>query len=466
MNEIKRQLTKKLGDTSVRTASVIQKIEEGKKMKRQASKKKSSGLIYVAIASFITILALFFLIEPFANNEPNQLNNADDQTDIVDKKDEEQKPNEDEKPDEEVSTRDYLKKLFKEDGTDAYFIGYGNEFATFKETTNWISDNYVELIVDNGGQTMQKIYRITEDAIVLVYEEPTDIPAVTPTVVQLDAMPVISTLFKAPILDGKTSDGKTITTNVPLTLPFGDFTTIRVEYDEENIHVTKHYAEGFGLVAEYYYMNEEIDIRSLLASINEMPTYDKDMDIEVFNKTTNQTEKYKLDDLPFIDPYMYKAAPDYYKMTYEQKFTSGNKEIGVIQFGCTDEVICNDVILYKENGKLNVITNVWGELGEVKQTEDKEYLVFPLKASEKDDNDYVVWRNQLWLLHLPTMKQYVPTTNEQYFDYPTYPIVSYTLGNKVITLTVADVPNMDFQTIASWQKQANRKTKTITVRLE
>ena len=39
MNELKRQLNEKMGDTSKRTASVIQKIEAGKKVKRQTKKK-------------------------------------------------------------------------------------------------------------------------------------------------------------------------------------------------------------------------------------------------------------------------------------------------------------------------------------------------------------------------------------------------------------------------------------------
>ena len=60
MNELKRQLNEKMGDTNARTANVIQKIEAGKKVKRSPVKSKSSGAVYIAIASFVTVLALFF----------------------------------------------------------------------------------------------------------------------------------------------------------------------------------------------------------------------------------------------------------------------------------------------------------------------------------------------------------------------------------------------------------------------
>ena len=69
MNELKRQLNEKMGDTSKRTASVIQKIEAGKKVKRQTKKLKLSGPIYVGIVSFVTVLALFFLLGPWIGDK-------------------------------------------------------------------------------------------------------------------------------------------------------------------------------------------------------------------------------------------------------------------------------------------------------------------------------------------------------------------------------------------------------------
>ena len=121
MNEIKRQLDQKLGDTSERTASVIQKIEAGKKMKRTAKRSKSSGPIYIAIASFVTVLALFFLLGPWSGNKEQNANDPSLTPPTVTEPD-----------DDPSSYKELLRSYFKPTETQAYFIGYGNEYASFQ----------------------------------------------------------------------------------------------------------------------------------------------------------------------------------------------------------------------------------------------------------------------------------------------------------------------------------------------
>ena len=150
MNEIKRQLNKKLGDTTSRTNSVIQKIEQGKKRTRMPIKNKTSNApIYIAITSFVAVLALFLLVGPFGK-ESKQLNPVVETPPVNEPDDEE-----------DSSYKDLLRSyFFKANGDVAYFHGIGNEFASFTETTTWISEDYIAVWNINDATGIFKIHRI------------------------------------------------------------------------------------------------------------------------------------------------------------------------------------------------------------------------------------------------------------------------------------------------------------------
>ena len=60
MNEIKRQLDKKMGNTKERTERIMMNVEQ---KKRTAPVKRNSSLIYyVTFASFAVILGLVFIL--------------------------------------------------------------------------------------------------------------------------------------------------------------------------------------------------------------------------------------------------------------------------------------------------------------------------------------------------------------------------------------------------------------------
>ena len=65
----------------------------------------------------------------------------------------------------------YLKRFFMPNGTTAYFKGTGNEFASYKETTTWLGENHVQTVINNGGATVEKIYRITMNEVQLVLQQ-------------------------------------------------------------------------------------------------------------------------------------------------------------------------------------------------------------------------------------------------------------------------------------------------------
>lgn len=456
MNEIKRQLNEKMGDTSERSVSVIQKIEAGKKMKRTAKKSKSSGPIYIAIMSFVTVVALFFLIGPWSDrieqSTPDPEPNPSDIGEVNG-------------GDQSISAqKELLRSFFKQDGDVAYFMGSGNEYATFKETTNWINPDYVEIVTDNGGSITQTIYRITPYAIELIIGQNADDGVVTPSVDELLYLQSGMTVLSIPLENGKTFDENTkkMQLEVPLKTPYGDFLTTLVEYSGDGASVSKYYAQGFGLVGQVYTFEDGTKIESYLASINEAPVANTNLEIEVYNETTKLNEIYNLNDLPFVDPYLFETKPEYYSMTYRKLVGMETKELGVLTYACNDHEQCSHVFIAKEGDTLSIIAQAWSSYGNVQLSPNHEFAAFPINSTEQD-GDSIVERNQILLINLKTLEQIIPETHVNYFESPMYPIVSFKLANTSVTLTVGDVTSYQHADIAAWQKQSPQKTKEIKV---
>ena len=457
MNELKRQLNEKMGDTSKRTANIMQKIEAGKKVKRQSKKSKLSGPIYVAIVSFVTVLALFFLIGPWKGDNEQQSNNP---SPVV--------PPSVTEPDntEEVpSQKELLRKYFKKDGDVAYFKGSGNEYASFTETTNWINEDYVQILVDNGGSITQNIYRITDVDIRLVLTRNAEDEIVKPTLAELNSMDTIDILLEAPFSEKNWSfDDRTMFTNVSFKTPYGDFNTILVESETEEIKISKYYAEGYGLVGEVYTFTDGSKVESYLSSINVEPSIDTTQTIEVYNATTKSTDEYLIKDLPFIDPFILEANPDYYNMTYSMLEPGGNTEVGVLTYNCDERESCSHAFVSKQGEKLSIIAHAWGSYGNVGISPTKEFLIIPINATEQDGDSFVE-RNQLLLINLNTFTQFIPDVGREYFEATTYPIVSYKWENDTLTITAGAVKSFSHADLAAWQKLSPRPTKDISVNI-
>ena len=150
MNELKRQLDVKMGDTKGRAQNVMSKIEKNKRT--QKSSKKSWMPYFTTVA--VVALACFLLFLLYPQNEPSQT--ADD-------------PTINPRIEEEVSQT--LANYFSKSEETMYYAGEGNEYAPFQLTTTWLSENYVQQIIDNGGGITQQIYRITNDEIQLIYND-------------------------------------------------------------------------------------------------------------------------------------------------------------------------------------------------------------------------------------------------------------------------------------------------------
>ena len=139
MNELKRQLDVKIGDTKGRAQNVMSKIEKNKRTQRPA---KKSWIPYFTTVAVVA-LASFLLFLLYPQNEPNET--ADDPTI--------------ESPIVEEDSK-ALANYFSKSEETMYYAGGGNEYAAFQLTTTWLSENYVQQIIDNGGGITQQIYRI------------------------------------------------------------------------------------------------------------------------------------------------------------------------------------------------------------------------------------------------------------------------------------------------------------------
>ena len=142
-----------------------------------------------------------------------------------------------------------LQLFFKEHETKATFIGEGNEFASFSEETVWLTDHIVQTSIDNGGVFMYSIYRITDEAIELVYEGVTE---PTMTVGDIAKLPVIELYLALPIEQDTSFGAWTITdVNSTVDTPFKPFTdVIEVMKETDDTKSYRYFAPGFGLIKQ------------------------------------------------------------------------------------------------------------------------------------------------------------------------------------------------------------------------
>lgn len=263
MNEMKRQLNKKMGDTNGRAEAVMARVNN--KKRQDHSKKRSNVPYYATFVAFIVLVVLFFIMNPLNWAQQNSTSTSQTEAPPVTQPDEE-------------SGFDELRKIFKNDGDVAYFVGEGNEYATFTEKTSWLNEEFVELVTDNGGAVTRQIYHITDEAIVLVYVDMIDEGYTKITIEKLEQLTPISTLLPWPIVNNATFENFTITNPGKLETPFRTFKSVVQVTSKENGYQTHmYYAAGYGLIGRVFEpieATDEVDafrVTSLLASVNTPP---------------------------------------------------------------------------------------------------------------------------------------------------------------------------------------------------
>lgn len=453
MNEIKRQLNKNMGDTKGRAETVMAKVEQ---KKRQVSVKKKSNIpYYTAMVILAAAIASFFIFGPFGNmNDPTSTIGP-----IT------QEPEETNK--QEDSYFDQLKRYFKKDGDIAYFIGEGSEYASYKETTKWLSDEYVEIIVDNGGSIMRTIYHITDDAIVVVYEDMTDGGYTIVPIEKLKTMSPISTILKAPIETGKKVNDGTITYPTTIKTLVGTFeNAVLVSTENDGYILNRFYVEDMGLVMVTQLSEDSYAFTTTsLASINKLPADNSNEYITVNNTVTAQKEFFKLSELLFLSSmYPVSATLGDFKIEYTPiiKLSSSESELGVFSYDCSD-LGCGLAFVIKNGEQIENLLTTWGVYGELKLSPTKEIGMIHITSFEEE----IVYRDSLFLINLETGKMVVPNQALDYFQGQMWPIVEASwVGNQTIKLVVADVEDHFHETLLAWQLKKPLATKEIIFELQ
>lgn len=226
--------------------------------KRQTAKKSKRFSFSFFLALLALIAIALFVMKPWSTDDLNEATPppSEQQNGSINEEGEQELP---------LPLRNY----FKQDGDVAHFLGFGNEYAEFSETTIWLFDDYVEIQENNGGAEIQKIYRIKQNAIELVYEEVMEEERNTFTLTQLNQLESLQTILKWPILDGATFDNKTVSYPVAYETPYKNYENlIQVTEQVESGKNHFYYAEGDGLVAEAFIMDDGYEVTSVLETIN------------------------------------------------------------------------------------------------------------------------------------------------------------------------------------------------------
>lgn len=162
---------------------------------------------------------------------------------------------------------------FLEDGSVARFEGFGNEFAEFTLTTDYMEANHVATYEDNGGTVVLKVFRLHEDRIELVKQEGEFYDEFNASFEELEALEVISTYLEFPIEEGQAiGDATVVETGADLETPYRNFEDVFILESEEEGSINRNYfVEGFGEVKREFRANaddpDDMAITSTLASI-------------------------------------------------------------------------------------------------------------------------------------------------------------------------------------------------------
>ncbi|MBM7705631.1 hypothetical protein JOD03_000514 [Chryseomicrobium aureum] len=157
----------------------------------------------------------------------------------------------------------------------ARFEGMGNEYATYTLETQYLYDDYIGTLEDNGGTVVQRIYRVEENRIVKIFEEVEAYEADFPPFNELESMPELETYLSLPLEEGTAFGGWTIEqVDGTLETPFQTFTDVIMlsQEGEDQSVIEKYFVEGFGEVKRVFRMpggeGEEFEVISTLQSVD------------------------------------------------------------------------------------------------------------------------------------------------------------------------------------------------------
>ena len=161
-----------------------------------------------------------------------------------------------------------LSNFFMQDGVIAMYLGEGNEYASYRARTQWHNDHTVSIFEDNGGTTLLRTYRISDESIDLIQEQGEFYDEFNPTDEELQALPKLSTFLKLPVEPGENiDDWEVISVNETIDTPFQVFEQVIVleKSDDTGAIQRRYIVEKYGEIKREFIMNEE-DIEFIVTS--------------------------------------------------------------------------------------------------------------------------------------------------------------------------------------------------------
>ena len=161
-----------------------------------------------------------------------------------------------------------LSNFFMQDGVTAMYLGEGNEYASYRARTQWHNDHTVSIFEDNGGTTLLRTYRISEESFDLIQEQGEFYDEFNPTDEELQALPKLSTFLKLPVEPGENiDDWEVISVNETIDTPFQVFEQVIVleKSDDTGAIQRRYIVEKYGEIKREFIMNEE-DIEFIVTS--------------------------------------------------------------------------------------------------------------------------------------------------------------------------------------------------------
>lgn len=215
------------------------------------------------------MLSFLLVLGACGDEEPNmpEVGTPETETEIPE---EIEKPVEETENDGEEAEESSLSAYFMENGTTAHFKGEGNEFAELDIRTNYLEDNYVAVYEDNGGTTMLRVYRLTDERIELVEEQPEFYEEYTATAEELDALEPISTYLEIPIeLGDRVKDMEVMELDATVETPYETFeNAVVLEQESEDGSLNRSYlVEGYGEVKREFIMEEGEEAFTVTSSL-------------------------------------------------------------------------------------------------------------------------------------------------------------------------------------------------------
>jgi hypothetical protein len=448
MNEVKRQLDKKLGDTSDNVRKIQQHVEQNKRASRPP-KKDQSHLYYMALAVCILLIApiSYTLIKPYVQQTIEIAKPSVQQTAIV------------------GENQNELGLYFKQDGDIAYFKGTGNEYASFKETTTWLSDEFVQLLIETDATTMQEIYKIEKDAIIRVYERNAEEGVIQFTEEQLQQFDAIETILQSAVSDEQVEFDNKVAKKIETFLtPMQTFiNVIEVTTNADGHETIAYYAKNYGLIAEKFSVEDIIYYESYLTSMNEQKELQRTYDVSIFNTATGQFDVYPLSALPFLDalyPYKNNGQPE--QLSYTPIVENDTNTLATIRTVCTN-AFCDLFFVIKDGNQFEIIQHTTGAVKQVTYNVDKTIVAIVTEMIEQVEEGQSVMRAVVDIFNTSTFER-LRLNNESFNDYPQYPIEHIQwIDDKTLKILTANVSDSSFEQLLQWEK--NREFKEVIVEI-